>query len=461
MNETRILAEFLSGLRFEDRPTAVINTAKQCLLDTVGVGIGATRWPWPRMTAEVMAEAGHARKCSLWGQSLRTSPAGAALVNGVAAHGIEMDDRSPRASAHPGAYAVSAAFAVTESRSAPGSELITSIVAGYELGMRIGYTMRMRHGVHKSGHKGVWLAVGAAGRAMCLDAEHMLNALGIAGSLAAGLGEFSNDARGTMVKRLHAGFGAHNGVLSAQLASKGLTGPATVLEGKMGYCRTYGRDDFDTRWDELTKDLGTTFRMLEREVKPYASWGGSHLAIDAVASIVAEGNIDPADVRSIRVGGSNRLIVTHESKRPESEMAAQYSLPFVTALSIVRGPHTMVDPSSVWTDETLADTEILRLAEATTLEVDDDLEQISLRKHHYGGARVTVTMHDGSRREAVVHNSKGTLENPMNDQEIEHKFRRMSGSVLTTVRVEEVIELVRSLESLDDVSRLGASLRVS
>jgi 2-methylcitrate dehydratase PrpD len=460
MNETRILAEFLSGLRFEDLPNLVVDTAKQCLLDTIGVGIAATRWPWPRLAADVMAEAGHAEQCSVWGQSLRTSPAGAALVNGVAAHGIEMDDRSPRASAHPGAYAVSAAFAVTESRSAPGSELITSIVAGYELGMRIGYTMRMREGVHKSGHKGVWLGVGAAGRGMRLDAEHMLDALGIAGSLASGLGEFSNDARGTMVKRLHGGFGAHNGVLAAQLASKGLTGPATVLEGKLGYCRTYGRDDFDARWNALTQDLGTNFRMLEREVKPYASWGGSHLAIDAVAGIAAEGKIDATEVISIRVGGSNRLIATHESKRPASEMAAQYSLPFVTALSIVRGPHALVDPSSVWTSETLADMEILRLAQATTLEVDADLEEISLRKHHYGGARVTLTMRDGSRREAVVHNSKGTRENPMNDQEIEQKFRRMSGSVLTAARVEEVIELVRSLETVGDVGRLGALLRV-
>jgi 2-methylcitrate dehydratase PrpD len=461
LNETRTLAGFLSGLRFEDLPSSVVDITKQCVLDIVGVAVGATRWPWPGMVAEVVADTQSAHQSSVWGMPLRASAAGAALVNGVSAHGIEMDDRSPRASVHPGAYAVSAAMAVTESRHASGEELIASIVAGYELGMRVGYAMRMRVGVHKSGHKGVWLGVGAAGRALRLDPDQMLNAYGLAGSMASGLFQFSQDPSGTMVKRLHGGLGAHNGILAAQLARTGLTGPSAALEGKFGYIRIYGRDDFDPLWDELTKDLGTTFKILEREVKPYAAWGGSHVAIDAVARILEDGPIDPADVVGIRVGGSNRLTFAHESTTPESEMAAQYSLPFMTALSVVRGPGSLVDPISLWTPETLRDKEILRLAAATTLVIDDDLEEIAVATNHYGGARVTVTLRDGTQREAVVHHSKGTVENPMTYDEIEQKFRRMSGAVLPTDQVDRVLDLVRSLEKLDDVAELGAALRTA
>lgn len=459
MDETHILAEFLSGLKFSDLPDDVVETTKQCILDIVGVGIGATRWPWPQMVAEVVADTQSAGQSSVWGTPMRTSITGAALVNGVSAHGIEMDDRSPRASAHPGAYAVSAALAVAESRSATGQELITAVVAGYELGMRLGYAMRMRRGVHKSGHKGVWLGVGAAGRAMSLDAEQMRNAFGLAASMASGIAEFSQDPSGTMVKRLHGGLGAQNGVLAAQLAARGMTGPATAIEGRFGYLRTFGRDDFEPLMHELTDGLGESYKITLREVKPYAAWGGSHLAIDAVARILGEGAVDPADVVSVRIGGSTRLIESHESTRPESEMAAQYSLPFIAALSVVRGPDALVDPSAVWTEETLRDPEILRIAAATTPVCDDDLERIGLQKNHYGGARVTLTLRDGTKREAVVHNSKGTLENPMTPPEIDHKFRRMTGSVLGEDQTERVLGLVRSLETLDDVRRLGDALR--
>lgn len=461
MDESRTLAAFLSGLSFEDLPGQVVDTAKLCILDIVGVAVGGTRWPWTRMVSDVVAETQSVKQSSVWGMPLRTSVAGAALVNGVSAHGIEMDDRSPRASAHPGAYAVSAAMAVAESRSATGRELIASVVAGYELGMRLGYAMRMRRGVHKSGHKGVWLGVGAAGRALRLDPEQMCNAFGLAASMASGVAEFSQDSHGTMVKRLHGGLGAQNGVLAAQLAQKGFTGPAAAIEGSFGYARTFGRDDFEPLWGELIDDLGTSYKILVREVKPYAAWGGSHVAIDAIADILAGGTIDPADVVAIRVGGSSRLLETHEATRPESEMAAQYSLPFMTALSVVRGPAALVDPASVWTEDTLRDPRILRLSALTTLVRDDDLEQIAQQKNHYGGARVTLTLHDGTRREALVHNSKGTIENPMTPCEIEDKFRRLSSPVLPDEQVDEVLRLVRSLEDLDDVGRLARALSVS
>lgn len=459
MNETSTLAQFLSGLEFDALPSDVVENAKLCVLDIVGVAIGSTTWPWSKIVLETFVDGQGPAEASVWGQPKATTARVAALVNGTSAHGIEMDDRVPRSSMHPGCYAVSAALATTEKRGGSGRDLVTAVVSGYELGLRVGSTMRMRKGVHKSGHKGIWPAVGAAARASNLSQQQMQDAFGIAGSMASGLFRFHQDPSRTMVKRLHGGFAAHNAVMAAELAANGFDGPGDILEGDYGYIKTYGDDQVPPRWEYLTDGLGSKFRIMDREVKPYAAWGGSHNAIDAVANIYAKNDISVDDIAAVRIAASTRMIEAHELTEPESVMAAQYSLPFITAVAIARGADSLVDPTAIWTEETLRDRQIAEVVTKTSLELDAELEELATRLRTYGGARVRITTHDGREYEEVVIDSKGTVDNPMTRDEIEHKFRLVAGRVIPAAQVDQLIDLCASLDQLDDLDEFGKALR--
>ncbi len=415
----------------------------------------ASRRPWSDIVATVVADSGGTASSAAWGRGLRTTPQQAALLNGTAAHGIEMDDRRPSVRVHPGSVAVPVALAVTESVKADGRELIAAVVSGYELGLRVGHAVRLQAGIHSAGHTGVWTSVGAAGRGLALSPDHMCNALGIAGSMAAGLAEFTQDTHGTMVKRLHGGMSAHNGTMAARLAKEGFTGPGSVLEGMNGYCQTYAQSPDRIHLEQLVDNLGVDYFIRKREVKPYAAWGGSHTTIEAVGALMAEHGIGVGDIARIIIGGANYLISEHEEPRPRSMMAAQYSLPFVTAIATVRGPLALVDPDDVWTEDLLDDADVLAVAAKVEFYVDEELDDIYENGGHYGDARVTIETSAGQQFTKLVNDSKGTSKNPMTPAEIEAKFRRLCSRTIPDTRTQRIVEMVDHLEELDDVRRLG------
>lgn len=450
------LAHVLSGLRYEDIPPEVVETAKLCVLDTLGVGVAASVRPWTRMVVAMAREAGGTPASAVWGHGFRTSPHLAALANGTAAHGIEMDDRLPTAELHLGSMVVPAAMAVGESARIGGRELIAAVVAGYESGVRVGYAVRTRLGIHSPGHKGVWGTVAAAGHALGLDSQAMRDAYGLAGSMASGITEFSEDARGTMVKRLHGGLAASHGVLAAQLARGGVTGPASVLDGTYGYCRVFGAAEDELDLGELTAGLGREWRIGDRELKPYAAWGGSHTVIDAIGRILEDHPIRPDDIAAVSVGGSSRLIRQHDLVRPRSIMSAQYSLPFLTATALCRGSHALMSPDEVWTDDILDDREIVGLAELVELRVDPEMDEIFRRERTYGGARVRVRLRDGTELDAVVYHSQGTTRNPMTPRDIHVKFERLARGVLGEHRTRELMSTVDRLPDVADLREVTA-----
>lgn len=458
MNETRTLADFLSALAYEALPEDVIATAKLCVLDTVGVALASTRREWSQIVTAYVAEDARPDGALVWGTAgTRATAALAALANGTSSHGIEMDDRVPTIPLHPGSNVVPAAIALAELRGIGGAELLVAVVAGYELGIRVGRVGELTHGLHAPGHKGHWAAVGAAARALGLDAQQTLDAYGILASMAAGIVEFSEDPRGTMVKRLHAGLAAKNGVLAASLAQRGLTAPATAIEGEWGYARSFL---VDPDLGPLVDGLGTGFKVLEREIKPYSAWGGSHTVIECAGALVAENGLNLADIAHVRVGGSTFLLTKHELRHPQSIMAAQFSLPFLTALALANPPAAFADPERLWTDATLQDPEVTELENRIELEIDREIQSIHEREHHYGGARITLTLVDGRVLEKVVYHSKGTLANPMSKTEIEEKFIGLAAPVLGETQAEAVIAAVDHLDEIGNIGQLTTLLVV-
>jgi 2-methylcitrate dehydratase PrpD len=225
---TRDLARFGASLRYSDIPGEVVQRIKSSILDSLGCCFFGATLPWSRKVAELAANEGARPVASLIGMGRKTSVSLAALVNGTAGHAFELDDIHKESIVHPGSLATPVAFAMAEEQGkASGKDVITAMVAGYEIGTRVGNAATMSlffRGFHPQGTSGVFVAAAAASRMLDLDAARFQHALGIVGSQAGGL---MAAQEGAMVKRFHGGRAAQSGVYSAQLASVGLPASAT------------------------------------------------------------------------------------------------------------------------------------------------------------------------------------------------------------------------------------------
>ena len=257
--------------------------AKDCITDTVAVIVLGNGLPWSRIVATYAQRIGAGGRSRILGTDGPTlhAPA-AALANGALAHAFESDNLTkPGAGVHPGATLLPPALAVAQERGNSGRELITAIVAGFEVMYRIGYATKHsneRRGFHAPGTTGPFGAAVAAGVLLGLDARRMTNALGIAGSLACGLMEFARSGTGAMVKRLHLGRAAESGVLAASLAADGFTGPQSVIEGEAGFLKV-----FCTEWDmdDVTRGLGSEFVTLKLCLKRFPVHMTAQTAVQA------------------------------------------------------------------------------------------------------------------------------------------------------------------------------------
>src|SRR6185312_6697637 len=232
---TRDLAEFAARTVYDDIPPAVIERVKLSFMDGLGACLHGATLPWTQRVRDVVQEEGGSPVASLWGSGTRTSVTGAVLVNSTAGHGFEMDDIHKESVIHPNSLAVPVALALAEAdRTLTGRDIVTAVTLGYEVGLRIGNaatTSLLLNGFHPQGTTGAFVAAAIAGRLLKLDPEQMQNALGIAGSLGAGL---TAAQEGAMVKRLHAGRAAQSGLLGALLAKRGFTGIPNVVEASSG-----------------------------------------------------------------------------------------------------------------------------------------------------------------------------------------------------------------------------------
>lgn len=269
-NRTAELAKFVMGISFEKLPKDVIDTTKLLILDLIGVGILGSTKEASRIIVEFVKDSGCRGESTVFGHQLKTSPQFAAMANGTIGHGFELDDTHDPSVSHPGAVVIPAALALGERQRISGKNFLTAVVVGYEVmgrvGMAAGPTLIGR-GFHPTSANGPFGAVAAAAKILGLSEQQSLRGFGIVGSMASGILEFSQDDEGTMIKRLHAGMAAGNGVAAALLAGKGFTGPSRALDGTFGYCKVFSNSPDLSRLDG---HLGEDFVIRHISVKPYA-----------------------------------------------------------------------------------------------------------------------------------------------------------------------------------------------
>jgi 2-methylcitrate dehydratase PrpD len=440
-NETVQLAEYAAKLRYEDIPSHVVQRAKDCIADTVAVIVLGNGMPWSRIVIDYAERIGAGGSCRILGSGGPSVKApAAALANGTMAHAFESDNLTrPGVGVHPGGTLLPAALAVAQERGNSGGELITEVM--YRIGHATKHSNE-HHGFHAPGTTGPFGATVAAAHLLRLDATAMTNAIGIAGSLAGGLMEFARSGTGAMVKRLHLGRASEGGILAANLAEGGFTGPRSVLEGEAGFLRVFC-PDHDVA--DLTRGLGERWETMTLCLKRFPVHATAHTAVQAVLELQAEHIFTGDEVDRIDVQGTERMATVNNIREPSDIMMAQYSIPFCVALAAYRDPR---DPAS-FDDGVLRDAGIRSLCARVNVRAAEPPTKVA------GAAIVRITLKSGRSMTREVEEFNGTPARPLGPTELRDKFMTLTrgryGAEAGTL-----IDRLQHLEEERDLSWVGA-----
>jgi 2-methylcitrate dehydratase PrpD len=448
---TNALAEFCAGLRLPAIPSAVVERTKDLLLDHLGVALFGSTLPWSRSVRAIVMGEGARAQSTLYGWG-RSSPRGAALANGAAAHAIEYDDTHDEAMQHPGCVVIPAALAIGEALDRTGAEILTAIVGGYEVECRIGATLGaelMRRGFHATAVCGVYGASAAASMLLRQSPETMASAFGLGASMSAGTMQFSEDSERNTIKRLYSGLPAERGVLAALLAGEGFSGPRAAIEGRWGLARVFtGITDLA----RATRSLGSALEIERITVKLYPCCKQFHALIEAIDECRKQQRFAPEDVVAVEVFGTHAMIDTHMEFRPRSTMAAQYSLPYTTAAAIALDPR---DAAS-FAAPTIQRSDVLRLADRVDAHFDETLEAHFPRKYP-GGVR--IRLRGGRELRATILDALSSPDRPIGRTDIERKFLAVTTGVLSPAQQLRLVEFVTSFDRHGSARDLAAGLR--
>lgn len=365
-----VLGERVAGLCFGDLGTDVRVCAAQCVLDGLGVGIAAAGQPAVGAVRSVVLADGGRGTARLWGTSERAPARDAALVNGTAAHALDFDDVSPAMGGHPTVPVLPAALALAEELGTGGPELLTALVAGMEVEIRVGAalgTAHYRRGFHTTATAGTLGAAAAAARLLRLSADRTATALGIAATHAAGL----KSMFGTMCKPLHAGKAAAAGILSARLAAAGFDSARGALEGEQGLLRTLS-DAPDPA--PLHTPFGDPWHVTGVLFKYHASCYLTHASIEAALAVREQG-LDPATIDTTEILISPDHLGVCDIPEPRTGLEGKFSVRFATALALATGR----TDESAFTDAGVAAPELSNLRERVVTVSSDRLDRYQAR----------------------------------------------------------------------------------
>lgn len=389
--------------------------------------------------------------------------AAAALLNGTLAHAMDFDDTHLPSVLHPSASVVPAALAVGAKLKSKPTDVMDAIAFGIEvtcrLGMagydkKLGNSVFFERGLHATSICGTLGAATAAAMLYKLSAAQITSAIGIASSMGAGLLE-ANRTGGT-VKRMHCGWAAHGGVVAAELAKAGLTGPPTVIEGRFGFMQAYCGDQVNLA--ELTDDLGTSWVLPGLFFKPYPCNHFTHTGIDAARKMKANG-ITPDQIERLELGVPTPVLRTiaepREAKiKPESGYHAAFSGPYTVAAAFYRD-HGLGLFHEDFEDEAAHDPEILALAAKVNVSANASCDEIF---PHQFPAVLTAYLKDGSSVTEQVLVNRGGPQDPLTDAELALKFESNARLAISSAQAAKIAQSIfgfaTNSSSLDQLAQL-------
>jgi 2-methylcitrate dehydratase PrpD len=408
------LAEKIAALKPGALPAATRRKCEDLLIDVVGLCVTARNEDYVRSAMNACDDDG---PCTAIGHSRALNAAGAAFVNGTAAHGEDFDDTFEGGPVHAGAVVVPAVLAACERHNPDGPMALIGIAVGTEVLCRL--SLVVPKAVHKAGFHptAIFGAIGAAagvGTALGLNAGQIVDALGIAGSMAGGIIEYL--AEGAWTKRLHAGWAAQSGIRAALLAQAGFVGPRTVFEGVHGLFHGFARTTHGD-YDALVGDFGERWVTDTLAFKPYPCGTMAQPYIDCARRLAARG-IRPEDIREIvcevAEGTVHRLWEPLASKqRPRNGYAAKFATPYLLATGFVHGGVGL----GAFTESAIRDAQVLALAAKVKFVIDPQ----NPYPNSYTG-HIRATLNDGSVIEERQPHLRGGAQEPLTRQDVTDKF---------------------------------------
>ena len=438
MEVTKTLAEFVLSTNFDDLPNEVVNEAKLCFLDWLGVAIAGAHDPEVNSLFQVIELLGGNNQATIIGKNVKSSILNATLMNGMSSHVFDYDDTSVEFLGHASVATFPCILALSEWMGIGGKEFLAAYVIGFELGSRVAIGASANHtlkGWHPTSTIGHFSSTAAAAKLLGLTLDQLVYAFGIAGTQAAGI----KAVFGTPCKPFHPGKAGFNGLLSALLAQRGFTSINNILEGDKCFW-----DMYSTRSNPkmALKDLGNRWSILNNNYKFHASCHYTHAGIEAVLAIKKElGGIIPNNIKRVEIYVSPMTLENASIVEPKTGLEGKFSVPYVIATTILREDTGM----GAFTDEKVNDPEILKLREKIEVIIDNKLAGFNSK---------AVININGESYEKEVNIFNINLSYEKKKEELMKKFRSLVRLFIKKDKVEQLISFIDNLEQQDNIARI-------
>jgi 2-methylcitrate dehydratase PrpD len=409
-----VLAEKIAAVSPARLPALVRRKCEDLLVDVVGLCVTARNEDYVKAALAAWDDDG---VCTAIGHARPMNPAGAAFINGTAAHGEDFDDTFEGGPVHAGAVIVPAVLAACERYNPEGSSALLGIAVGVEVMCRLSTvapTLAHKAGFHPTAIYGAAGAAAGVATSLGLDRRQTVDALGVVGSMASGIIEYL--AEGTWTKRMHAGWAAQSGLRAALLARAGFSGPRTVFEGVHGLFHGFANTTKGD-YDAVTGDFGENWVTETVAFKPYPCGTMTHPYIDCARRLAAKG-VKPESIKEmvceVGEGTVHRLWEPLAAKQtPKNGYAGKFSSPYCIAAGFIRGNVGLGD----FSDDAVRDPAVVALAQKIRYQIDPD----NPYPRNFTG-HIRATLSDGQVIEERQAHMRGGAHEPLNRQDIEDKF---------------------------------------
>ena len=438
-NHSRELIQFVMKTHYDDIPKEAIYEAKRHFLDCVGAALAEAAHPRTRILKGFLDQTENKGTCRVIGTNWSATMDCAAFLNGILSFTICYDDSGP---SHPSVTMVPSLLAMGDQMHLTGKDILTAQILAYDVFQRLNavtkeaWEMRKR-GWHPTGFFGAVSSAIIAAKLMGLSEEQMLQAISVASTMGGGLSQNI----GTMGMGLHAGTACRNGINAAQLAAEGFICDENPLTGKFGLLDALcGPGQYDP--DDLTKDLGSPFRILEPgiTIKPYPNCWAHHKVYDSVMTLKKQYQICADDVEAIYVDLQTDK-PTYRYTEPKTDLEARYSLGYGIAMILLEGSLDLeqYDPKKIQAEETV---KLMRKIVDTPAEGE-------------GQQRIVIRMKDGKEYSDQRKWSKGHPHfAPFSEQELKGKYQKCASYCLDESQVKKSYDMIMDLENVKDMSGL-------
>lgn len=447
---SRQLARHIAGATYAGLPAAAVTATKASLRDAIGVMLAASGLGEGCQAFADIARGSGAGPATILGYGDRVSPAMAAFANGAMAHALDYEDAYDGAPVHPNAATIPAALAIAEATNASGQALVTAIAVGCDLVCRLGLSLNKDislAGWYPPPILGAFGAAAAGCSLLGLDEDAVLDALSLTLCQATCSAEIKYSAH-SHIRAVRDAFPAQAGLLSAELAARGVKGFEEPLEGRAGFFHLYAQGAFDP--DCLLRDLGKTYEGAQISFKLWPSCRGTHAHIEAALKILREQKLSWRDIDRVHMTISpvQRMLwePTAQKLTPVTAIDAKFSIPFTVATAFVHGKVGL----ECFGPAALTDEQVLNFARRMTFEVDEGLSMTA-------GA-MEVVAKDQSRFAVQVPHPLGHPSNPASDAALREKFIACAAHCAQPMSRQESLRLSATIDDLDKPNVAVASI---